>query len=491
MNPSSIWTAALAALFQLLFASACVLAADHGGAATGEGPTAGKAGIFGSPAILDRHQPSGRISNVYGGPGIDSNAEIAVDSAGRWIAVWHSTENLGDRLGDDCDILYSVSEDGVAWTPPAAVNQNAEVDSGDDLSPSIATDQTGTWVVAWESGDSLGATTGRDRDLLVSRSVDNGKTWGPPVPLNNNASNDWGEDRSVRLATDRAGKWMAVWSSTDSLGSTIGGDSDILVALSADNGATWTPPTPVNSNAASDSGFDTSPDIATDRAGNWIVSWSSGDSRGGMIGTDRDILLARSSDFGGNWSKATPLNSNAASDSNSDWSPRLATDGHGNWVVVWTSSDSLDDAIGVDRDVLTARSRDNGLTWSQTRALNHNAAVDSREDSSPNIAADGKGNWMVIWHAWGGFTYDDGSDADVVVAMSNDNGRTWSVPFDANRHARRDNVDDMLPAIAADGSGNWVAVWQSFHPSGAQNEQFEWRIVGARGTLHAAGIAKP
>jgi hypothetical protein len=491
MTPSSIWTAALAALFQLLFAPACVLAADHGGVATGEGPAAGKAGIFGSPVILDRHQPTGRISNVYGGPGIDSNAEIATDAGGRWIAVWHSSETLGDRLGDDWDILYSVSEDGVAWTPPAAVNRNAEIDSGDDLSPSIATDEKGTWVVAWESSDSLGATTGRDRDLFVSRSADLGKTWSAPVTLNSNASKDWGDDRSVRLVTDAGGHWMAVWSSTDSLGSTVGGDSDILVALSTDNGATWTPQTPVNSNAASDSGFDTSPDIATDRAGNWLVTWSSGDSKGGMIGTDRDILLARSSDFGGSWSASTPLNSNAASDSNSDWSPRLATDRRGNWVAVWTSSDGLDDAIGVDRDVLTSRSADNGLTWSQTRALNHNAAVDSREDSSPDIAVDGKGNWMVIWHAWGGFTYDDGSDADVVAALSDDNGRTWSVPFDANRYARRDNVDDMLPAIAADGSGNWVAVWQSYHPSGPESEKSEWLIQGARGTVRTGGIANP
>jgi hypothetical protein len=439
--------------------------------------------VFEAPSVLNAHKPQGRISNVYGGPGLESNAQVATGGAGTWLSVWHSSDTLGERIGDDWDILVSRSEDGITWSPPSALNRNADMDTGDDLSPTIATDEAGTWITAWASNDSFGGAFGRDQDIFFARSTNDGRTWSHPVPLNVNASQDWGDDTSVRIATDGSGHWVATWSSNDSLSFRVGGDTDILVARSADNGATWTDPIPLNSNAQTDTGFDATPDIATDGSGNWISLWSSGDSRGGSIGTDRDILIARSADQGSTWTAPAPLNSSATSDSNSDWSPRLATDGRGHWVAVWTSADSLGDAIGVDRDVLTARSQDNGLTWSQARALNQNAAVDSREDSSPDIAADGLGNWMVIWHAWGGFTYDDGSDADIVVAYSGDNGRSWSAPLDANRHARRDNVDDMLPALGTDGAGNWIAVWQSFHPPGSRTEDFEWRILAARGLV--------
>ena len=35
----------------------------------------------------------------------------------------------------------------------------------------------------------------------------------------------------------------------------------------------------------------------------------------------------------------------------------------------------------------------------------------------------------------------------------------------------------------ADGAGNWIAVWQSFHPPGSRIEDFEWRILAARGVV--------
>jgi len=50
------------------------------------------------------------------------------------------------------------------------------------------------------------------------------------VALNTTAATDSGYDQQPQLETDGGGTWVAVWESDDSLGGTIGSDSDILVA---------------------------------------------------------------------------------------------------------------------------------------------------------------------------------------------------------------------------------------------------------------------
>jgi hypothetical protein len=64
----------------------------------------------------------------------------------------------------------------------------------------------------------------------VARSTDKGATWTAAAPLNSNAATDSGGDEYPQVTTDGAGHWVAVWSSTENLGGTIGGDSDIFYA---------------------------------------------------------------------------------------------------------------------------------------------------------------------------------------------------------------------------------------------------------------------
>ena len=75
----------------------------------------------------------------------------------------------------------------------------------------------------------------------------------------------------------------------------------------------------------------------------------------------------------------------------------MATDGNGNWVAVWTSSADIN-GYGSDPDILSARSSDDGATWSDPIAVNHFAATEGVRgtgDNRPAIAADGSGNWIV------------------------------------------------------------------------------------------------
>jgi hypothetical protein len=242
---------------------------------------------------------------------------------------------------------------------------------------------------------------------------------------------------------------------------------------------------PLNNNATTDKGFDSSPEVITSVGAAVVVGGRFGIQG---IGTDRDILIARSDDMGATSTDPAPLNSNATSDENSDWTPRLASDGRRKWVAVWSSADSLGETKGVDRDILVSRSADNGDSWSTARALNRNAAVDSREDASPAIASDGTGSWLVIWHAWGGLNYRDGSDADIAIAYSVDDGQSWSEPVHINERPMSDGIDDLLPSLATDGVGHWVAAWQSFQPPDETTKASEWRVLAAPGLLKAESM---
>ena len=444
--------------------------------------------VFGDYFVVSAGAPERQFGeNYYAGPKIYRNVDISTDADGRWVAVWHQAPHRR-RMTRRSDYVIDVarsSDNGATWSERLSLDSEMFGLERDNLSPTVRNDGNGNWIMAWTSRGSIGGPLGRDADILITHSSDAGASWGEPYPLNTNARRDWGDDSDVRLVNDNGGgNWLAVWSSTDSLGGRIGGDSDILFARSSDSGVTWTTPLPLNVNAAVDTGFDVSPDVSTDGSGRWLTVWSSGDGLAGdEIDIDRDVLYTISDDDGETWSYPAPLNDYASEDVGSDWNPRIATDRRGKWVAVWSSSEDVGNVLGSDRDVFISRSKDNGGSWSKAEALNTNAANDPREDSSPVVVTDGDGNWLAIWHAWGGLTYTDGSDADIIVAYSRDDGRTWSDPDPINREPGAEEGDDLFPGVATDASGHWVAIWQSFFSVPGNVTESEWRVVAAPGAI--------
>jgi hypothetical protein len=290
----------------------------------------------------------------------DRNPQLTTDAAGNWVVVWYTPEGYNRPAPDnaDRDILFARSaDDGASWTDPVPLNTNADDDPGGDTNPQLATDAT-TWIAIWELKDVAPSVReypdaiGPDADILWARSIDAGATWTDPAPVNNNAADKEnrpirytpGDDRRPQLATDGS-IWIAVWDSRDDLGSLvpqndrIGTDTDILFAHSTDDGDTWTDPAPLNNNAVTDGNTaDLSPTLTTDGT-IWLVTWLSGNTLGDTIGSDVDILMARSTDGGLTWTDPEPLNANAASDTGDDDDQAVTTDGQGNWVATWHATD--------------------------------------------------------------------------------------------------------------------------------------------------------
>lgn len=402
--------------------------------------------------------------------GNDANPQVTTDGKGVWMVIWHSFEDLVGVAGTDSDVFLAKSQDnGQTWTPPRLLNTNATSDTGSDELPQIATDGKGHWVATWYSSENLNGTAGVDTDILVATSNDNGETWTPPALLNINGTTDTGDDAWPQVVTDGLGKWIAVWWSRENLEGKLGDDIDILSAVSIDNGATWSQPVPLHSDASTDSGTDSEPRLATDSSGNWVVVWRTARSTESGGDFDTDIAMVTSSDNGTSWTEPSMLNIYGDGDSGDDNYPQVVTDGAGNWVVVWRSSGNIG---GADRDIIVATSIDNGLTWTPPELLNSNGMSDSGKDQIPQVTTDKAGNWIAVWWSDDDLGGEAGTDNDILMAVSRDNGKSWTPPALLNSTGRLDTSGDYVPQLSTDGNGNWVAVWVSEDTAGMETDIF-------------------
>ncbi len=347
-------------------------------------------------------------------------------------------------------VLASVGAARADLGVPISMTRPVSDLAGDDAVPQVATDGHGLWIAVWQSSDPLGSSSGGDFDIVFARSVDSGQHWSQPLALNTDAAMDGRSDVNPSIATDGQGHWVVAW---DKSFSRIE-DDDILFARSIDNGANWSAPAPLNTNAANDTNSDSNPFVATDGQGRWIAVWD-------LHSSDIDVLYARSTDNGANWSAPLPLNANAANDTLIDHDARITSDGQGHWVAVWTSSAGF----GLAGDPVVVRSIDGGVNWSSPKLLNANGAT-AEFDSNPEIVTDGNGHWVAAWESYGQPGNPLGTDGDVLVTRSLDNGANWSLPVPLNANASTDSRDDFFVRITTDGAGNWAAVWATVEDLG-------------------------
>ncbi len=421
---------------------------------TGRGALAGGP-VFGAPHILN--------SSATLDAGSDFRPSLASDGNGNWVATWYYS-NDGDP---DLRVSYS-SDDGVTWSPNALLNSAGTTDADADDYPTVATDKAGNWVVVWAL-DPAGPTTS---DIMVTRSSDNGATWSAQEYLDLGApGSESFNDYYPIVASSGAGTWISAWRRD------VFSDPDLYFSRSTNNGVTWTTPSVPNAyfDTLTDNGLDDIPSLASDGTGNWVMVFYSGGNLGGTIPFSGNIFVMTSADDGATWSAPTYLNSNAPTDTAYDAYGVVATDKLGTWVTVWNSDSTLGGTIGSDSDILVSRSIDNGATWSAAAPLNSDAATDSRSDTSPVLVFDGNDRWVAMWTA--------NAAPGFLVSESRDGGVTWSAPQPMNASAIDDAGFELFGALGVDGD-SYVVAWSS-----------DENIGGTTGTdleiLFTHGIACP
>ncbi|HYB98153.1 MAG TPA: DUF4215 domain-containing protein, partial [Candidatus Limnocylindrales bacterium] len=349
------------------------------------------------------------------------------------------------------DEIVQVCED---FGTVAPLNASMTADSALDARPRTVDDGRGTWITVWQASGAFGT----DFDILYSVSTDDGFTWSTPAALNTNAAGDASNSSDERpdIATDGDGTWIAVWDRT------IGGvttTSDIFYAVSTDDGATWSAPAVLNSNGGG-STFDRFPDIEADET-HFVVGWATT-----QFGGDRDIAFSVSSNDGGLWSTAAPLNSNAldpvvAGNPSEEGSVSLATDGSGVWVASWHSNDNLGGTKGTDFEIFAATATAPTFAWSPQVRVTDATPGTPELDDEPSLATNGLGDWIVAWRSQNTLGGTIGSDNDILYSVSTDAGATWTPAAPLNNDADTDVGSNGAVEIAADGAGTFRAAWQT------------------------------
>ena len=311
-----------------------------------------------------------------------------------------AVDNLNIFLAwqDNREILFSKSVDeGITWSTP----QNISNTPGFSANPAIATNGSGIFIT-WE-----------ENEVVFSKSIDGGTTWSTPQNISNTGPNTPGP----AITTDGTNIFIAWWD-----GNILA--SDVFFSRSTDGGTTWSTPQNISTNI----GQSADPVITTDGTNIFIAWWDT------SLGSVAEILFSKSTDGGDTWSVPQNVSNNAMTSR----SPSIATNGT-DIFLSWNEFSSIN-----PNEVVFSKSIDGGTTWSVPQNISNNEG--NSEDSS--IATDST-SLFITWK-------DDFSGNDEIFFSRSDDGTTWTPGKNISGNTGR----DVNPTSTADGTNIFFA-WEN------------------------------
>ena len=87
--------------------------------------------------------------------------------------------------------------------------------------------------------------------------------------------------------------------------------------------------------------------------------------------------------------------------------------------------------------------------------LNNDAEQSAEENVLPNVASDGAGTWLAVWRL---LKPSAEIEDQIRMARSTDGGATWSDPLTIGG-VGDNGYEREQPWVASDGAGSWVVIW--------------------------------
>ncbi|UCE74923.1 MAG: fibronectin type III domain-containing protein, partial [Methanomassiliicoccales archaeon] len=373
---------------------------------------------------------------------------VAMDSTGNFIITWQRLQDA-DYMGI---FAQRYDSDGNPVGNEFLVNT---YQTDDQLHPSIAMNDTGYFVIVWQSdgqdGDGFG--------IYAQRFDNTGSALGSEFRVNNYTS--WAQE-FPSVAMDSAGNFVIAWQSNWQDGSDYG-----IYAMRYDsNGNELAPPPTVLKGGESGNEFRVNnytildqryPSVAMDPVGNFIIAWSS-------YGQDGDMYGAFTQRFDNNGNELAPppaakkgggqgneFRANTYASSNQVVTSLKLND-TGYFVITWSSYGQ----DGSNNGVYAQRYDYSGNLLGTEFLVNTNT-LGAQERSS--IAMDPQGNFVITWHSNG----QDGDFNGIYAQQFDNSGNPLGSEFQVNIYW--ESLQEY-PSIAMDSAGNYVITWHSFGQDG-------------------------
>jgi hypothetical protein len=282
------------------------------------------------------------------------------DASGNFVVVWDSDVQDGSDRGI---FGQRYSSAGIALGSEFRVNSYT---TGEQAYPRIASDASGNFVVVWRSDDQEGGV----QNVYAQRFAASGSPLGSEFRVNANM----GSLQVVRpnIATDSSGNFVVVWTESGL------GFASVVGQRYASSGNALGTAFRVNVSGFVSPGI---PAVAMDPVGNFVVVRSTISA-----GPNPTHILGRR--FA---STGAPLGSEFRVDTSTPGylvSPDVAVDASGNFVVVWNAA-----YFAVLGDLYGQRYASNGTPVGSEFQI----ATSAYDQYSPSIASDAAGNFVVVW----------------------------------------------------------------------------------------------
>lgn len=345
----------------------------------------------------------------------DDTVKLAYDGVGTFLAVWESDAFSAAGEGD-VDIAYAYKSADGPWSAPQPLNADWDGDGLIEEKIQVA-GANGTFIVVWAYDES-------DEEVWYARTTDVSAGFGTQGVVADYMTGTTGASTDPDVATDGHGNWLIVWESTDDVeigGGTAGAsDDDLFARWSNDDGASWGGLFAVNPGAAG-AGFDQgNPRVEADINGNWLVLTEDEDQSGNG-GTANGIVAYMGATGSTSFSAGAQVSPDATTPQEGGLENyedgEVATDSAGNWVIAYTFENDADGSPGKD---MWLSFSSNGTDWTPMQMTDTGG-----DDEDFAITADLNGNFLLVWTSEDTMGGTLGGTQNVFYAYSTDGGQTW------------------------------------------------------------------
>jgi hypothetical protein len=294
------------------------------------------------------------------------DAAVASDADGNFVVVWRSRDQDGSLYG-----IFGQRFDAAGNRRGGEFQVNTYT-SDSQLSPAVASDADGNFVVVW-----AGLRNG-DYEIFGQRFAASGAPAGGEFQVNASTPD---LQLNPAVAADADGDFVVVWTGPDGGGAGILGRR--FNALGAPQGGDFV----VNAATAD---TQSQPAVAQDPGGDFVVAWQGPDA------SSTGIFARRFDAAGSPQSGDIPVNTFTADEQGN---PTVAVEATGSFVVTWASRGLDGSSYGVAGQRFDAA----GTALGEEFQINEYTTA---YQTFPVVAASASGNFVVAWHSFVGGSYE-------------------------------------------------------------------------------------